>query len=143
MLAALGWTAAGSWQPVELKRQGYHVDITIGGRPFAAYHFNPVVSKPYLYPVRSAEGTIVTRGFPMVKDIPDEDHNEPHQRSMYFAHGNISGFDFWGEAAYRHWSHHSVKTFGRTVFRKLDELEGGPDSGRLKAEFDLVTASGA
>ena len=129
-------------ESVELRRQGDQIDILIGGRPFAIYSFDPAVAKPYLFPLRSAQGTVVTRGFPMVTDISGEDHDEPHQRAMYFAHGDINGFDFWGEAAFPRWSRHSRATFGRTVFRKLDEIRGGTESGTLQAQFDLLTSNG-
>jgi len=128
--------------PVELRREGDHIDVLIGGRPFATYYFDPAVAKPYLFPLRSARGTVVTRGFPMVTDIPGEDHDEPHQRALYFAHGDINGFDFWGEAAFPRWSRHSRATFGRTVFRKLDEMSGGTELGSLRAQFDLQTSDG-
>jgi hypothetical protein len=94
------------------------------------------------FPWRSAQGTVVTRSFPISSDIPGEDHDEPHQRATYFAHGDINGYDFWGEAEFPRWSRHPASTFGRTVFRKLDEMHGGPDSGALRAEFDLVTPEG-
>jgi hypothetical protein len=129
-------------QPVELKRSGDRIEIVIGGRPFTTFYFDAAVAKPYLFPLRSAQGTIVTRGFPMDTDIPGEDHDEPHQRAMYFAHGDVNGYDFWGEAAYPRWSDHSPATFGRTVFRELDEMQGGPESGVLRAQFDLLTATG-
>ena len=129
-------------ESVELRRQGDQIDILIGGRPFAIYSFDPAVAKPYLFPLRSAQGTVVTRGFPMVTDISGEDHDEPHQRAMYFAHGDINGFDFWGEAAFPRWSRHSRATFGRTVFRKLDEIRGRTESGTLQAQFDLLTSNG-
>jgi hypothetical protein len=58
----------------------------------------------------------------MTPDIAGEDHDEPHQRAMYFAHGDINGFDFWGEAAFPKWSDHSVSTFGRTVFRTVNDM---------------------
>jgi hypothetical protein len=67
----------------------------------------------------------------MVPDIAGEDHDEPHQRAMYFAHGDINGFDFWGEAAFPKWSDHAVSTFGRTVFCAVDDIQGGADDGRL------------
>ena len=128
--------------PVELRRQGDQIDILIGGRPFATYYFDSAVAKPYLFPLRSAQGTVVTRSFPMVTDISGEDHDEPHQRAMYFAHGDINGFDFWGEVAFPRWSRHSRATFGRTVLRKLDEMSGGAESGTLRAQFDLLTPDG-
>ncbi len=128
--------------PVELRRQGDQIDILIGGRPFTTYYFDPAVAKPYVFPLRSAQGSVVTRSFPMVANAPGEDHDEPHQRAMYFAHGDINGFDFWGEAAFPHWSRHSAATFGRTVFRKLDEMNGGAEFGTVRAQFDLVTPDG-
>jgi hypothetical protein len=129
-------------EPVEVTRNGSHVDVRIGGRPFTTYYFDSSVAKPYFFPLRSAHGTVVTRGFPMTPDIPGEDHDEPHQRAMYFAHGDINGFDFWGEAAFQRWSDHPASTFGRTVFRTLDESRGGSDGGGLRATFDLVTTAG-
>src|ERR1700676_2244929 len=129
-------------QPVELTRNGYHVDVGIGGGPFTTYYFDPSVAKPYAFPLRSAQGTVVTRGFPMTADTAGEDHDEPHQRAMYFAHGDINGFDFWGEAAFPTWSDHSASTFGRTVFRTLDDIQGGADVGSLQATFDLVAPAG-
>jgi hypothetical protein len=127
-------------EPVDLIRHGSHVEVLIAGRPFTTYYFDPAVAKPYFFPLRSALGTVVTRGFPMTPDIAGEDHDEPHQRAMYFAHGDINGFDFWGEAAFPRWSDHSASTFGRTVFRTLDEIRGL--EGRLRATFDLVTPAG-
>lgn len=124
---------------VELKRTDNQIEITIGGRPFTTYYFDAKTAKAYFQPLRSAQGTIVTRGFPMETNIPDEDHDEPHQRAMYFAHGDIDGYDFWGEAEFPRWSRHSRATFGGTVFRKLDEVRGSPDSGVLRAEFDPLT----
>ena len=129
-------------QPVELTRSERHVDVRIGGRPFTTYYFDPSVAKPYFYPLRSAQGTIVTRGFPMTPVSAGEDHDEPHQRAMYFAHGDINGFDFWGEAAFPTWSDHPASAFGRTVFRTLDDIQGGADGGRLQATFDLVAPAG-
>jgi len=127
---------------VELTRSGTHVDVQIGGRPFTTYYFDPSVAKPYFFPLRSALGTIVTRGYPMTSAIAGEDRDEPHQRAMYFAHGDINGFDFWGEAAFPTWSDHSASTFGRTVFRSVDEIQSGSDAGSLQVRFDLVTPAG-
>jgi hypothetical protein len=125
-------------QPVKLTRNGYHADVRIGGPPFTTYYFDPSVAKRYSFPLRSTHGTVVTRGFPMTADTAGDDHDEPHQRAMYFAHGDINGFDFWGEAAFPRWSDHAASTFGRTVFRALDDLQGGGDAGSLQATFDLV-----
>ena len=127
-------------RPWRSTADGDQIDVLVGGKPFTTYCFGPAAAKPYLFPLRSAQGTVVTRSFPMVGNIPGEDHDEPHQRAMYFAHGDINGYDFWGEAEFARWSHHSASAFGRTVFRALDEIRSGDDSGALRAEFDLVTS---
>jgi Family of unknown function (DUF6807) len=134
---------AGS-ENVQLKRQGTRIDVLIGGRPFTTYYFDPKVAKPYFMPLRSAEGTVITRGFPIGNTVPpghEHDPNlEPHQRPMYFGHGNVDGIDFWGEAIFPKWSDDSV--FGRTVLVKIEEIKGGPDSGSLRALFHLAGPRG-
>jgi hypothetical protein len=142
LLLILGPAFPVSAASVELRREGDRIDVVIGGRAFTTYYFSSDNAKPYLFPLRSAQGTIVTRGFPMVRDIPGENRDEPHQRAMYFAHGDINGFDFWGEAEFPRWSSHSAATFGRTTFVALDEMRVVPDSGTIKATFNLVAPDG-
>ncbi len=142
LLALLASASANGAATVELQRNGERIEVVIGGLPFTTYYFGAAAAKPYLFPLRSPQGTVVTRSFPMLDDVPGEDRDEPHQRAMYFAHGDINGYDFWGEAEFPRWSRHSVSTFGRTVFRRLDEMRDGPESGSLRAEFDLVTSDG-
>ena len=89
-------------QTVEVVRQKNQIDISIGGKSFTTYYVNDEVAKPYLMPLRSAQGTIVTRGYPVGNEVPpgaEHDRSfEPHQRPLYFTHGNIDALDFWGEA---------------------------------------------
>jgi len=136
--------AVSAQEPVELNRGDDHIEVLIGGQPFTTYYFDPKIAKPYFQPLRSAQGTVVTRGFPIGNEVPAEhakDRNlEPHQRPMYFGHGNIDGIDFWGEAVFPKWSDDTV--FGRTVFRKLEEISGGDKTGRLSADFDLTGPGG-
>jgi len=131
-------------ESVQLKQEATYINVVIGGQPFTTYYFDPKVAKPYFMPLRSAEGTIITRGFPIGNAVPPEHQHdpnlEPHQRPMYFGHGNIDGIDFWGEAIFPKWSDDSV--FGRTVLAKVEEAKGGPDSGTLRALFHLVGPEG-
>jgi len=127
---------------VELRRGDTQIEVLIDARPFTTYYFDPALAKPFLSPLRSAEGTVLTRRFPMQTDVPGEDHDEPHQRAMYFAHGDINGLDFWGEAAFPKWSHHSLAKFGRTVFREIKAMSNGPESAMLWVTFDLVAPDG-
>ncbi len=45
-------------------RSEKRVDVTIGGKLFTAYAWPDTVMKPILYPVLTAAGTELTRGFP-------------------------------------------------------------------------------
>ncbi len=136
--------SAGGAEAVAFHRSGETIDILVGGKPFTTYHFESEVAKPYFQPLRSAQGTSVSREFPIVNTIPPEHlHDksiEPHQRGMYFGHGNIDGVDFWGEETFSHNSEGTV--FGRAVLLKIDEPQGGPDHGVLRASFNLVEPGG-
>ena len=142
LLTTLNANFAAWGDAVELRRGDKQIEVLIDGRPFTTYFFDPAVAKPFFSPLRSAEGTILTRRFPMQTDIPGEDHDEPHQRAMYFAHGDINGLDFWGEAAFPKWSPHAGSQFGRTVFREVDAMSSGPQSGMLRVTFDLQAPDG-
>ena len=136
--------------PVKLKRQGARIDVFIGGQPFTSYFFGAESPKPYLHPLRSARGTIVTRGFPMRKDIPGESTDHPHHRALFFAHGNINGIDFWSESEPTKAAQTAKGVFypseglpkGRTVLRKLEQARSGRESGTIRALFDLVGPKG-
>ncbi len=88
---------AGADETVKFQKQTDSVNVLIGGKPFTTYYFGANSPKPYMSPVRSAQGTVVTRGFPMRTDIPGERQDHPHHRALFFAHGDINGIDFWGE----------------------------------------------
>jgi Methane oxygenase PmoA len=131
--------------PVHMKRQGYRIDVLIGEKPFTSYYFDPAIAKSYLQPLRSAQGTIVTRDFPMGNTVPEAHWHdkslEPHQRPLYFAHGNIDGQDFWGEEVFqKFYGNEGPHPYGRMVFRELQEMRGGPDSGVIRATFDLIAS---
>jgi len=128
-------------QPVEVKRGDKQIEVTIAGKPFTTYYYDPKVSKPYLMPLRSAHGTIVTRGYPVANEVPaGSEHDpsfEPHQRPLYFSHGNIDGLDYWGEEAFaKYYNDHGKQGYGHMVMQKIDEAKGG-DTGVIRAEFSL------
>ncbi|PIQ20605.1 MAG: hypothetical protein COW65_14010, partial [Cytophagales bacterium CG18_big_fil_WC_8_21_14_2_50_42_9] len=41
------------------------VDISIDGQPFTSYIYPDNLKKPVLYPLRTAQGTLITRGWPL------------------------------------------------------------------------------
>src|SRR4051812_30415616 len=70
------------------------VDIAIDGKPFTSYIWPEHVKKPVLDPIRSAGGTIVTRGWPLAPRAGERvDH--PHHVGLWFNYESVNGLDFW------------------------------------------------
>jgi hypothetical protein len=141
-LASVTLRVHGQSEAVSFTRQGDTIQVAIGGKPFTTYNFDPKTAKAYLQPLRNASGVIVTRDFPIGDTIPaghEHDRNlEPHQRAMYFAHGDINGFNFWSEEVFSKYygdGYHSA--FGRMVLRKIEAVRGGRLFGTIRATFDL------
>ena len=116
------------------------VDILIDGKPFTAYRYGDAsVKKPILYPLRSARGTVVTRGFPL-DPRAGERADHPHQVGHWFNHGDVNGFDFWG---------HSDATppdlrakAGSVVHTGVLRSDGGGAVGRLVVTADWIVPDG-
>ncbi len=72
------------------------VEIRHADDLFARFNFKDY-GKPILYPLM-ADGQIeMTRNYPMKKDVPGEANDHPHHKSVWIAHGDVNGFDFWTE----------------------------------------------
>jgi hypothetical protein len=69
--------------------------VTIDGKPFTVFNYGADANKPFLAPIHSASGKIVTRGFPMIKDIPGESHDHLHHRGLWFSYDDVNGVKFW------------------------------------------------
>jgi hypothetical protein len=106
--------------------------VEIDGKPFTEFYFGPETMKPYLHPLRAASGTVVTRGYPMLQDVPGESKDHPHHRGLWFTHGDVNGFDFWANEP----SQKSEKK-GKIVVRKIS---AGKDS--ITGTFDWLDPQG-
>src|SRR5215510_5539133 len=69
-------------------------DVIIGGKPFTSFIYPDSLEKPVLYPLRAANGTVVTRGFPM-DPKPRDPIDHPHHIGLWFNFENVNGLDFW------------------------------------------------
>lgn len=73
------------------------VDVFVDGQPFTSYIHPPSLRKPVLFPLRTAGGRMVTRGFPLDSRARERvDH--PHQVGVWFNYGDVDGFDFWNNS---------------------------------------------
>jgi hypothetical protein len=76
-----------------LKVADGQIEILLGEKPFATYCATEA-SKPYFYPVLGPGGVPMTRAYPMA-EVEGEAKDHPHQRSLWFTHGNVNEYDFW------------------------------------------------
>jgi len=80
--------------------------------------FSPLVPRPYFFPVRGPSGESLTRmGHP---GAPNHDHH----RSLWFAHNDLLGQDFWSE-----------NKPGRIVQKQWYAIEDHDDYARLAVEL--------
>jgi hypothetical protein len=112
------------------------VDISIDGKPFTSYIWSTTLAKPVLYPLRSATGTIVTRGFPLAPR-PGERVDHPHHAGMWFNYGNVNDFDFWNNSEAI--KPEDAPKMGNVVQRAIVSAKGGSEQGELVVETDWIT----
>ena len=114
------------------------IDVVINNQPFTTLYFGKDANKPYLWPLRSADGTIVTRRWPMEKDT-DETHDHIHHRGLWFAVDDVNGVKFWGSDP-----SYAAKdpAIGKILVKKTSTSDGAK-SGTLTATFDWTAPSGA
>jgi hypothetical protein len=77
------------------------VDIQVQGKPFTSYLYTdtiPDLKKTVLFPVYSADGVIITRGFPL-QSRPGERTDHPHHIGCWLNYGDVNGLDFWNNSA--------------------------------------------
>lgn len=140
-------TAALYAAPVHLTRSADKIDIAVDGKPFTTYYFGPTAAKPYLMPLRTAKGIIISRDFPVGNDVSHADSKdssfEPHQRPLYFAHGDLDGLNFWGESVFQpYYDDHSKQPYGHSTLSAVDEASEASDSATVRATFSLQDPNG-
>lgn len=84
--------AAGLSAQVRFSRDS--IDVTIDGKPFTTFHYGVENGKPYLSPLRSASGKIVSRLYPM-EQIPGESRDHLHHTGLWFSYDDVNGTKLW------------------------------------------------
>ena len=73
------------------------IDVVIGGKPFTTFLYPDTLEKPVLYPLTTANGYVVTRGFP-INPQPGDPTDHPHHIGLWFNFENLNGLDFWNNS---------------------------------------------
>lgn len=107
---------------VEILEQSGQLIIRIGGQEYTRYQYGPPRWKPYLFPLRAANG------LSLLADAPT-DHR--HHHGFWVGHGRVNDADFWLE---RHNS-------GKIVHRAFDKIDSGK-TGVFIARNEWVAPTG-
>ena len=121
---------------VKVNEAAKRVDVTIDGKPFTSYIWPETLKKPVLYPIHSARGALVTRGFPL-DPRKGERVDHPHHVGLWLNHGDVNGLDFWNNSD-------AIKPdqapkMGTIFHRKIVNTKSGATDGELTVETAWMT----
>ena len=68
----------------------------------------------------------------MQPDIPGESKDHPHHRGLWFTHGDVNGYDFWGNEPEQKGA---GKGKGEVVLKKVNKVSSGK-TGTIDATFE-------
>jgi hypothetical protein len=111
------------------------ISVNIDGKPFTTFHYGTEANKPFLAPLRSASGKIVTRRFPM-ENVPGESRDHLHHRGLWFSYDDVNGVKFWeNDPSY------TKPNIGKIVVRSA-QWKDGNKSGTLAAVLEWRAPDG-
>ncbi len=123
---------------VKITQGSDRILVDIDGKPYTAFFISSAEPKPFLHPLRSASGKIVTRRYPM-ELVEGEAKDHPHHRGVWFTHGDVNGYDFWGNEPSQKGA---GKGKGKIAVRKVGALVSGKKSGSMEVVFDWEYPNG-
>jgi hypothetical protein len=111
------------------------IAIDVDGKPFTTFHYGAEANKPFLAPLRSDSGKIVTRHFPM-ENVAGESRDHLHHRGLWFSYDDVNGVKFWeNDPSY------TKGRIGKIVVRST-KWKDGDRAGTLTANIDWVDPDG-
>jgi len=121
--------------PAQVRFAKDSIAVNIDGKPFTTFHYGEESGKPYLAPLRSASGKIVTRRFPM-EEAAGDSRDHVHHTGLWFSYDDVNGVKFWeNDPSYTH------PNMGRIVVRNA-EFKDGDRSGTLTATMEWRDPNG-
>jgi hypothetical protein len=118
--------------PNEAERR---VDVLVDGQPFTSYIWPESLKVPTLYPLRTASGTPITRGFPL-EPRAGERVDHPHHAGFWLNYGSVNGVDFWNNSTVV--SAERQAKMGTVLHRRIVKASSGAEKGELEVETDWI-----
>ena len=124
---------------VQIKQSPDRVSVSIDGKPFTEFFVGAEAVKPYLHPLRTANGKIVTRSYPM-ETVEGEAKDHPHHRGLWMTHGLLNEVDFWANEKNQKGAGKAGR--GTIVTRRITKVESGKKKGAIGANFEWQDSTG-
>ena len=137
--ALLGLTAATAMADVAVKKLDDRVRVEIDGKLFTELRYTGFDHVCY-WPLIGPGGVKLTRSWPL-EDVPGEEHDHPHHKSMWFAHGLLNGDDYWSELATYGGKPPKIP-IGKIVHDQIIKAEGGAKSGEVVTSQKWIASDG-
>ncbi len=123
---------------IQLQPELARAVVTVDGRLFTEYRYGHYACRPFFYPLLTSGGQRLTRAWP-VENVPGENQDHYHHRSVYTAHGLVNGYNLWDENT----GHGAMLQRGEPVVgveADVARIDGiidwfGPDGQRLLEEW--------
>jgi len=116
------------------------INVTVNGDLFTAYMYADTFEKPFIFPIVAANGTIVTRGYP-IEPREGESVDHPHHTGYWFTYGNVNGIDFWGNSKMIPASRKHM--YGTIRLKSINKIESLPDRGIIELSQEWVNPNGS
>lgn len=140
MLAVMAFTSRQSKRfAIVENKSAKRIDVLIDGKPFTSYVYPDEIMKPALYPLRTAEGSFVTRGWPM-DPRPDERVDHPHHVGMWLNYGDVNGLDFWNNST--DIPAEKKDRYGTIKHRSVNKIQADNDKAVLEVTADWLKPDG-
>lgn len=115
------------------------VDVLVGGKYFTSYTYTDNIEKPVLFPLQTASGVLVSRGFP-ISPRPNERTDHPHHIGLWFNYGDVNGLDFWNNS---YAIPDSAKyKYGSIKHQQVVTTSNGRSQGKLAVAANWVDSKG-
>jgi hypothetical protein len=115
------------------------VEVYIDQQLFTAYIYPESIKKPVLFPLTTASGKTLTRGFPL-NPQPWERIDHPHHVGMWLNHGDTDGLDFWNNSDSI--PDNRKPHYGTIFHESIEEIKNGDDFGYLEVSAEWERPDG-
>src|SRR5687768_2471709 len=116
------------------------LDVLIDGKPFTSYIYPDDIRKPALYPLLTADGSFVTRGWPL-DPRPGERVDHTHHVGMWLNYGDVNGLDFWNNST--DIPAEKKDRFGTVRHRSVNKIEADNNRAVLEVTADWQKPDGS